>query len=123
MRDKERFGTIVVSLRHKVPHVGMFYWGLPPHYVAVLDAAERAESALGVGSVHFERFYYTGPLRFWAEYSSGGERVFIDLLYSTELSPEEFSRISALTEEDRGRSLRKPAIQESLRKMSLSIIR
>ncbi|RKY69632.1 MAG: hypothetical protein DRQ02_00505 [Candidatus Latescibacterota bacterium] len=114
MRGDDRFGTIVVSLRHEKPHVGMFYAGLPPHYVSALDAGERAKSALGASSVRLDRLYYTGPLSFWAEYSAEGQHTFIDLLHlnDRELSPEEFSKISISAEGNGEKSLSKPLSQE-----------
>ncbi|MCD6170514.1 MAG: hypothetical protein J7J76_08210 [Candidatus Latescibacteria bacterium] len=117
MRGDDRFATIVVSLRHEEPHVGMFYAGLPPHYVSALDAGERAKNALGSSSVHLEKLYYTGPLSFWAEYSAKGQHTFIDLLYGTDLSPEEFSKAPVPAKENRKRALSKPLIRKIHRTM------
>jgi len=79
MRDAESYATIFVTMR-PYPHVAMAYEGLPPYYVFLHDAKEKAKDQLQTSEVELERLYFLDPVNVYAEFKANNKSIYINML-------------------------------------------
>ena len=80
MRNVDTFATIFVRERPK-PHVAMAYPGLPPHYVAFLDAEEKAKQVLSADSVDLAGYYFLDPVNIYAKLKTANECTYVNVIF------------------------------------------